>query len=87
MSIVKHTFKFAADYNCGAYGAGTYQNGICGTSPADSSGSASGGLAETGYDVLLPIFLGIALVIASAIYFAKRWLRKRRQNASPSAAN
>lgn len=76
MSIPKYTLQFGAtaDYNCGAYGAGTYQNNACGTSPAD------GGLANTGYDVLLPIILGIALVVASAILFTKRWLRKRRQN-------
>lgn len=81
MSIVKHTFNFAADYNCGVYGAGTYQNAACGTEPA------GGGLADTGYDVLLPIFLGISLVVAGAILLAKRWLRKRRQNAEPTPAS
>jgi hypothetical protein len=85
--MTKYTIQFgvAADYNCGAYGAGTYQNNTCGVSPADSG--PLGGLANTGYDVLLPIFLGIALVVASAILFTKRWLRKRRQDHGFSATN
>lgn len=77
MAVLKTTYNFAADYNCGTYGAGTYQNAACGTSPS----TGGGGLAETGYDILLPIFLGISLVAAGAILVAKRWLRKRRSQA------
>jgi hypothetical protein len=82
MSIIKHTFNFAADYNCGVYGAGTYQNSTCG-----AESPSGGGLADTGYDILLPVFLGISLVVASAVLLTKRWLRKRRQNAATSPAN
>ncbi|HSE60771.1 MAG TPA: hypothetical protein VLA88_00585 [Candidatus Saccharimonadales bacterium] len=67
VSLLKHTHYFA-EYNCGAYGAGDYQ-GACGTTSTD--------LADTGYDVLLPIFLAISLIGAGAIYFIKRQLRKR----------
>lgn len=78
-------FGAAADYNCGAYGAGTYQNSTCGASTG--SGSPLDGLANTGYDVLIPIFLGVALIVAGAILFAKRWLRKRRETREFSATS
>lgn len=73
MNIVKNNYFFAADYNCGTYGAGNYNAGQCadGTQPG-------GGLADTGYDVLLPIFLGVSLLVAGAILVARRWLRKRK---------
>ena len=67
MSMLKHSHYFA-EYNCGVYGAGDYQ-GAC--------GATSSNLADTGYDVLLPIFLGISLVGAGAILVIRRWLRKR----------
>jgi hypothetical protein len=77
MSILKHSHYFA-DYNCGVYGAGTYQ-GVCGA-------STSTDLADTGYDVLLPIFLGVSLVVAGAILVIRRWLRKRAaRRAGPEA--
>lgn len=68
----------AATYNCGTYGSGAYDEGQC----ASTGGSTGGGLADTGYDVLLPIFLGISLLIAGSILIAKRWLRKRKAQAS-----
>lgn len=85
MTNYTRQFGASADYNCGAYGAGTYQNSACGASTG--SGSPLDGLANTGYDVLLPIFLGVALIVAGAILLAKRWLRKRRQNREFSAAS
>ncbi|HET9412156.1 MAG TPA: hypothetical protein VFO38_04900 [Candidatus Saccharimonadales bacterium] len=67
----------AATYNCGTYGSGAYDEGQCA-----STGATGGGLADTGYDVLLPIFLGVSLLIAGSILIAKRWLRKRKAQAS-----
>jgi hypothetical protein len=85
MTNYTRQFGASADYNCGTYGAGTYQNSTCGVSTG--SGSPLDGLANTGYDVLLPIFLGVALIIAGAILFTKRWLRKRRQSRDYSVAS
>jgi LPXTG-motif cell wall-anchored protein len=60
---------FAATYNCGVYGSSTYdQSGVCGSTVTGSaSESASGGLANTGVHVVLPILIGVVL-IAIAIY-------------------
>lgn len=81
MSIVKQTYTFA-DYNCGTYGAGTYQ-GACNTSTTTGGGTGTNPvdtLANTGYDVLIPVFLGISLVGASAVMLVRKALRKRKQN-------
>jgi hypothetical protein len=75
MFRVKYIPAFA-DYNCGSYGAGDY-NGAC----------SSGSLANTGYDILLPILLGAALVIAGGILLVRRWLRKKRSAKSFEAAS
>lgn len=61
-------YLLAAVYNDNAYGAGTYQDGVTSTGP----------LANTGYDVIIPIALGLAVVIASVILLVKR-LRARKQ--------
>jgi hypothetical protein len=74
MNIIKTNYFFAAaEYSCGSYGAGDYSEGQCtaGTNPG-------GGLADTGYDVLIPIFLGISLLVAGAILVTRRLLRKRK---------
>jgi len=66
---------FAADYDCNAYGQGTYNNNACATQTADS-GAPTGGLADTGYDIIIPIALGLALIIAGGILLVKK-LRRR----------
>lgn len=67
--------RILGEYNCGAYGAGTY-DGAC------TTGSNSGGsLADTGYNILLPLALGLALVVAAAILIVKR-LRRRSNKSS-----
>jgi hypothetical protein len=76
MSILKHS-HYLAEYNCGTYGSGNYQ-GVCGATSTD--------LADTGYDILLPIFLGISLVVAGAVLLIKRWLRKRAARRNADAA-
>ncbi len=68
------TFIYFAQstYNCDAYGSGAYSNQC--TATADQ-----GSLVDTGYDVLLPIILGVSLIGASVILVVKRALRKRNQ--------
>ncbi|MGH7197107.1 MAG: hypothetical protein ACREGJ_05095 [Candidatus Saccharimonadales bacterium] len=55
---------FAEVYGSGTYGEGAY------------SSDGLGDLASTGYDVLIPIFLATALIIASVILVVKRLLRR-----------
>jgi hypothetical protein len=74
-----HDFRytpFVAEYNCSTYGSGNY--GLC-DSTSTSSGTASDLLANTGYDVLIPLFLGVALVVAGSILLIRRRLRRRKQ--------
>lgn len=70
MSIIKYTqFLASANYSCGTYGSGTYQGTCQGT---------DNNLANTGFDVLIPIFLGVSIIIASGILLVRRAMRKRK---------
>ena len=75
-------FAVAQDYNCDAYGAGDYNecNSTAGASTGGttqpSGGGDSGPLANTGYDIIVPIALGIAVIGASGVLLVKR-LRRR----------
>jgi len=66
-------YMAAANYGCDAYGSGAY--GQC---------SPTGSLVNTGYDVLLPIFLGVSMIGAALILIIKRALR-RKQKPEPTA--
>lgn len=59
--------KFAADYNCGAYGAGAYDSRqACATTD-------SGSLADTGTNVIVGITGGsLLIIVAVAILFTTR---------------
>lgn len=61
-------------YGCNTYGADAY-SAACTTSTGTSS--SGGSLADTGYDILLPIALGLAVIIASIILLVKTLLRRR----------
>lgn len=75
MDIKTLTYTVAeASYNCDTYGAGSY--GECTAAAAENSTDPGSMLAETGYDVLLPLSLGLAIVIASAVLLVKK-LRRR----------
>lgn len=67
---------FAADrYNQDAYGSGAYQEVLgseTGTSP-----TAGGPLANTGYDIIIPAALGVAVVIASGVLLVRRLRSKK----------
>ena len=71
--------KTLAQYSCGAYGADAYNANTCTTTPGTSPGG--GPLADTGYNVLLPLALGLAILIAGIILLVKR-LRRRAANHS-----
>lgn len=68
-----YSYFAASDYNCNTYGSGTYSTNTC------ASQSGGGLLANTGYDILIPLCLGIAIVIASSIWLVRRILRNRAQ--------
>ncbi len=74
-SYISSAQVFGQAYSCGAYGAGAYGEGGC-------VAATSGGLADTGYNILLPLALGGALIIAAGILIAKRIIRKRRTAAA-----
>jgi hypothetical protein len=63
------------DYNCGAYGAGTF--GTCSTTRT-GTGSSGGILADTGYNVIVPVALAAAVIIACTIYLVRRMRRNRK---------
>jgi LPXTG-motif cell wall-anchored protein len=67
--------SFAAGYDCSAYGAGTYNQGqVCGasTTSGSSSGTAGGGLVNTGVHVVLPLLIGAALIVTAIVLFVKK---------------
>lgn len=72
-----YTYKtFAAStYNTSTYGEGAYQE-VQGAST--TTGTNPTLLANTGYDVIIPISLGLAIVIASAVVLVKK-LRTKKQ--------
>lgn len=75
MNYIYKTFA-AATYNSNTYGSGAYQE-----AQSTSTGTNTGNnlLANTGYDVIVPIALGLAIVIASAIVLVKK-LRVKKQS-------
>lgn len=71
-----------ADYNCGSYGSGNFGETQCETSRqttnSTTNGSQSGYLADTGYDILIPLALGGALIVASIILIIRKFVRRSR---------
>lgn len=73
------TFSFtpiavqADTYNCGAYGAGAYQNNVCG---AQDDG---GGLADTGQKIW-PILLAVLLILLGTytLYRTRKKMKDRQ---------
>ncbi len=63
-----------------AYGVGTYDCGKFeeGCAAGASTGNNEGGLSYTGYNVLIPVALAAALIIAAAILLITRMVRKRK---------
>jgi LPXTG-motif cell wall-anchored protein len=73
-NISLHTL--AQGYSCDAYGVDAYST--C-TTATEQPGQDTGGgfLSDTGYNILLPIALGLALIVASVILLFKRQKRRR----------
>jgi len=71
----------AAAYDCSAYGSGSYnQVNSCSTQPANDSKTQdttaqSNILANTGYDVLLPIIFAITLIVVAVFAIIKKLLK------------
>jgi len=67
-----------SSYNCGVYGAGTYNSNECNAS-TDAGGSAAnnGTLADTGYDIILPVALAVSIIVAAIIYTIRQ-IRRRK---------
>lgn len=69
-------------YSCDAYGSAAYGECLTETETIESPAPTQPAdrLADTGFDVIIPIALGLSIIIASAILLAKR-LRRRSKNA------
>jgi len=75
----------ADNYSCDAYGASAY--GECTTqstspqNPGTGTGTDTGGgmLGNTGYQIIIPLAIAGALIIAGIILIVKKVLRKKKQ--------
>lgn len=72
-----NTFTFASTYGEGSYNSRTY-NGQTQTSTG-TNGGQTGGLADTGYDIIIPVALAAALIIAGVILLVKRAGRNKKK--------
>lgn len=77
-STTQNLTLFAANYDCNTYGSGTYNNTNCSTGGESPAPNPNGGLADTGYNIIIPVALGLALIIAGIILAVKRLARKKR---------
>jgi hypothetical protein len=79
----------ASVYNCGSYGAGTYNDGTgtCITGSGNGSGtgsntgtstSTSGGLANTGMNVILPLAGGVILIVLALVLLFSTLKRRKK---------
>jgi hypothetical protein len=59
-----------ADYSCDTYGVNAY--GQC------AATANTGGLAGTGYNIIIPVAFGLALIIASAMWLFKVYRRNKK---------
>jgi len=84
MEIPRFYYFAATGYNCDAYGANNY--GECSATSTGSSGSGSSGglLADTGYAVLVPMALAVAIAGAAVILLVKRMVRRDRSKKNDS---
>lgn len=81
--------SFAEVYNCGAYGAGSFDQGtLCNATipvnPPSTTTSAntsqSGGLVNTGANFYVPLAAGIILIAIASTIIITSILKKRRHN-------
>lgn len=75
---MKYTYKiFGTTYGEGTYDTSTY-NGEAQTSTG-TNGGTTGGLADTGYDIIIPVALAAALIVAGVILIVKRAARNKKK--------
>lgn len=71
--------QFAASYDCNAYGRGTYNNSDCTTTTDPNAPPQDGGLLpDTGWNIIIPVTLALALILAASILFAKKLIRHHK---------
>ncbi|HYG84061.1 MAG TPA: hypothetical protein VD907_04230 [Verrucomicrobiae bacterium] len=66
----------AANYNCDTYGQSAYNECTISTTPPTPPPNV-GFLPNTGYEIIIPAALALAMLIASTILIAKKLLRRR----------
>lgn len=75
---MKTSLTYFASYSCGTYGSDAY-NRDCQTSTNPTPTPSGGPLSDTGYNVIIPLALAGALIIAGGIYLVKKYLRRKRR--------
>ncbi|PLS80567.1 hypothetical protein CYG49_04840 [Candidatus Saccharibacteria bacterium] len=70
-----------------SYGGGAYSSEVYGdattqqTQPAPQEPTTNGSLANTGFDVMIPVALGAVMIVGSAAAFIKMRRDKKKSNA------
>lgn len=78
MSLMLFIPANAADYNCGAYGRGTYNNGqVCAAATSEEEASEEGDIVNTGQAMSIAI-PALALIAGTAMLY--RLSRKKKTN-------
>lgn len=76
---MQYTYKiFGTPYGSGNYNSSGY-NGETQTGTNTNTGNNSGSLADTGYEIIIPIALAVALVVAGVVLLVKRASRKNKK--------
>lgn len=80
-SIQSLIVNFAVTYNCGAYGASTYNNDeACTDTTATNTGTTTtegGTLLDTGQPYIIPLVAGILLIVMALALIAMKARKKR----------
>ncbi len=78
MNLQPYYYLGAEAYGTGTYNCGDFEEGCA---AGASTGSDSGGLSYTGYNIIIPVALAAALIVAAAILLVTKFVRKRKANA------
>ncbi len=71
--------RIFAQYNCQAYGSSTYQDGqVCGAQTTTDPIATP--LAKTGFDVIMPLAVGVILIVAAVVIM----IRSKRRSTTPA---
>ena len=81
MELMTLYYLAVAEYSCGSYGAGSYNNSESCTASATGgtttqTPSTGGTLASTGYDVIIPVALAGAIILAAIVLLIKKLKRQ-----------